>query len=59
MIIKPAYSYGIELWGCASKSNVVLLQRTQFKLLQIQFSGNAKNQIIRSEFCTPTTAYSG
>jgi hypothetical protein len=33
-IIKPIWSYGIELWGCASKSHIVIMQRTQSKLLR-------------------------
>ena len=32
-IIKPIWSYGIELWGCASKSNIVIMQRSQSKVL--------------------------
>ena len=32
--IKPIWSYGIELWGCASKSNVVIMQRSQSKILR-------------------------
>ena len=33
-VIKPIWSYGIELWGCASKSNTVTMQRTQSKILR-------------------------
>ena len=32
-VIKPIWSYGIELWGCASKSNIVIMQRSQSKIL--------------------------
>jgi len=32
--IKPMRSYGIELWGCASKSNIFILQRSQSKILR-------------------------
>ena len=28
-VIKPIWTYGIELWGCASKSNIAIIQRTQ------------------------------
>ena len=28
------WSYGIELWGCASKSNIVIIQRYQYKILR-------------------------
>jgi hypothetical protein len=33
-VIKPIWSYGIELWGCASKSNTVIMQRSQSKILR-------------------------
>jgi hypothetical protein len=33
-IMKPIWSYGIELWGCASKSHIVIMQRTQSKILR-------------------------
>jgi hypothetical protein len=33
-VIKPIWSYGIELWGCASKSNIVIMQRSQSKILR-------------------------
>jgi hypothetical protein len=34
-ILKPAWSYGIELWGCASPSNIAKIQRYQSKLLRL------------------------
>jgi hypothetical protein len=33
-VIKPIWSYGIELWCCASKSNIVNMQRSQSKILR-------------------------
>jgi hypothetical protein len=33
-VTKPIWSYGIELWGCASKSNIVIMQRSQSKILR-------------------------
>ena len=33
-VLKPVWTYGIELWGCASKSNIVVIQRYQSKLLR-------------------------
>jgi hypothetical protein len=33
--IKPIRSYGIEVWGCASKSNIVIMQRSQSKILRV------------------------
>lgn len=34
-IIKPIWVYGIELWGCASKSNIAIIQRSQSKILRM------------------------
>jgi hypothetical protein len=34
-IIKPMWTYGIELWGCASKSNIAIMQRSQSKILRM------------------------
>ena len=35
VIIKPIWTYGIELWGCSSKSNVNIIQRFQSKTLRM------------------------
>jgi hypothetical protein len=32
--VKPIWNYVIELWGCASKSNIVVMQRSQSKILR-------------------------
>jgi hypothetical protein len=32
--VEPIWSYGIELWGCASKSNIVIIRRSQSKILR-------------------------
>jgi hypothetical protein len=34
-IIKPTWTYGVELWGCASKSHIAILQRSQSKILRM------------------------
>ena len=33
-VLKRTWSYGIELWGCGSKSNIVIMQRSQSKILR-------------------------
>jgi hypothetical protein len=33
-ILKPIWSYGIQLWGSASKSNIEILERFQAKVLR-------------------------
>jgi hypothetical protein len=34
-IITPIWTYGIELWGCAYKSNIAVIQRCQYKILLV------------------------
>ena len=33
-ILKPVWTYGIQLWGCTSKSNIQVIQRFQNKVLR-------------------------
>jgi uncharacterized protein YeeX (DUF496 family) len=33
-VIGPVWSYGIQLWGCASESNIQVIQRYQNKVLK-------------------------
>jgi hypothetical protein len=33
-IITPIWTYGIELWGCACKSNIAVIQKCQSKILR-------------------------
>jgi hypothetical protein len=37
-IMKPIWSYGIQLWGCAKPSNAQIIQRLQSKTLRIVFN---------------------
>ena len=34
-IIKPIWSYGIQLWGTAAKTNIDILQRVKSKILRL------------------------
>ena len=34
-VLKPVWTYGIELWGCASNSNIEIIQRYQSEILRI------------------------
>lgn len=34
MVLKPVWTYGIELWGCAKPSNINIIQRFQSKTLR-------------------------
>ena len=33
-ILKPIWTYGIQLWGCAKKTNIDIIQRFQNKVLR-------------------------
>jgi hypothetical protein len=33
-VLRPVWSYGIQLWGCASNSNIQVIQRYQNKVLK-------------------------
>jgi hypothetical protein len=33
-VMKPVWTYGIQLWGCASKSNIQTIQRCQNQVLR-------------------------
>jgi hypothetical protein len=35
VVLRPVWTYGIELWGCASSSNFEILQRYQSKMLRL------------------------
>ena len=37
-ILKPIWTYGVQLWGCAKPSNTKILQRIQSKILRIAFN---------------------
>ena len=34
-VLKPVWTYGIQLWGTTSNSNIEILQRYQSKLLRV------------------------
>jgi len=38
VIIKPIWSYGIQLWDCAKPSKTQIIQRIQSKTLRILFN---------------------
>jgi len=55
-IIKPIWTYGIELWGCSSKSNVDIIQRFQSKTLRMMTGAPwyVSNQSLHTDLRTPT-----
>jgi hypothetical protein len=34
-IIKSIWTYGVEIWGCASQSNISIIQRCQSNILRM------------------------
>ena len=55
-IIKPVWTYGIQLWGTASNSNIEILERFQSKVLRCIVSAHwyVPNTIIQKDLCIPT-----
>jgi hypothetical protein len=37
--MRPVWSYGIQLWGCANDSNIQVIQHFQNKVLKCIFNG--------------------
>ena len=56
VILRPVWTYGIELWGCASTSNIEILQRYQSKLLRLitQAPWYVTNQTLHRDLGIPT-----
>jgi hypothetical protein len=51
VVLRPVWTYGIELWGCASSSNIEILQRYQSKVLRLitQAPWYVTNQILHRD----------
>ena len=56
IIIKPVWTYEIQLWGTASNSNIEILQRFQSKMLRslINAPWYITNEAIQRDFKIPT-----
>ena len=52
-ILKPIWTYGLELWGCASPSNIAKFQRYQSKILRLITNAPwfVTNQILHQDLC--------
>lgn len=57
-ILKPIWTYGIQLWGVASKSNILCLQRVQNYILRsiVNAPWYAKNEEIHDYLNMPMIA---
>ena len=38
VILKPIWTYGVQLWGCSKPSNTKIIQRIQSKILRMVFN---------------------
>ena len=56
IVIKPVWTYGIQLWGTASNSNIEILQRFQSKTLRYLLNGPwyVTNETIHRDLKLPT-----
>jgi len=53
-ILKPIWTYGIQLWGTASTSNVYILERFQSKALRIITDAPWPNAVIKHDLQVPS-----
>jgi hypothetical protein len=55
-ILKPIWTYGIQLWGTASTSNIEILERFQSKALRmiVDAPWYVPNTVIRRDLQIPT-----
>jgi hypothetical protein len=55
-ILKPIWTYGMQLWGTASTSNIEILERFQSKALRMTVDAPwyVPNTVIRRDLHTPT-----
>jgi hypothetical protein len=56
VILKPIWTYSIQLWGTTSNSNIKILERFQSKVLQliVDAPGYVSNSVIRNDLQIPT-----
>ncbi|PNF38951.1 hypothetical protein B7P43_G07034 [Cryptotermes secundus] len=54
-VIKPIWTYDKELWGCASKSNITIMQSAQSKILRTftNAPGYVSNHTLHTDLKTP------
>jgi hypothetical protein len=55
-ILKPIWTYGTQLWGTASTSNIEILERFQSKTLRmiVDVPWYVSNTVVRRDFQIPT-----
>jgi len=57
-VLKPVWTYGAQLWGCAKKSNVEVLQRFQNKVLRniVNAPWYVRNSDLHRDLKVPTVS---
>jgi hypothetical protein len=52
-IIIPIWTYGLELWGCASKSSISIIQRSRSKILRmiVDAPWYVSNETLHTDLC--------
>jgi hypothetical protein len=55
-ILKPIWTYSIQLWGTTANSNIEILERFQFKVLRLTVDAPwyVSNSVIRKDLQIPT-----
>ena len=58
-ILKPMWSYGVQLWGCPKPSNTKIIQRVQSKILRMVFNAPRyiSNKTLHEDSGTPFVEY--
>jgi hypothetical protein len=56
VIFKPFWTYGIQLWGTTSNSNIEILEHFQSKVLRLTVDApwNVSNSVIHNDLQIPT-----
>ena len=54
-ILKPIWTYGVQLWGCAKPPNTKIIQRVQSKILRMVFNAPCyiSNKTLHEDSGTP------
>ena len=56
-VLKPIWTYGIQLWGCTKKSNVEIIQRFQNKVLRgVNAPWYIRNKDLHRDLAVPLVA---
>jgi hypothetical protein len=54
-IIKPIWTYGVQLWGCAKPTHTKIIQRLQSKILRLLLNAPwyVSNKTLHADLCIP------